>query len=122
MQIPTGRDIYIEIDGNRVAVVQSYQCYTQKQSQSVEAFGQVDPVATVAGKVTYQIKLKKVLPIGATSTLDVYSLSDFILTLVKPDERVVYSGCQWESITESGDVSTPCYEEISVLATRRMVL
>ncbi len=122
MQIPTGRDIYLEVDGRRIAVVQSYQATTKKQSESVEAFGQTDAVATVPGKVTHHIRLTKVLPLASASDVDFYNLSNFSLMIVKPDSRIVYSGCQWEHIAENGDVNRPCFQEVTLLAARRLVL
>ena len=37
---PTSSDIYLELDGKKVAVVQSYSVKATKSSQSVEAFGE----------------------------------------------------------------------------------
>ena len=45
--IPTSADIRIEVAGRRVAVVQSYSVKATKASQSVEAFGESEPVATI---------------------------------------------------------------------------
>ena len=36
---PTSADIYLELDGKKVAVVQSYTAKASKTSQAVEAFG-----------------------------------------------------------------------------------
>ena len=49
-KIPTSADIYLEINGTRVAVVQSYQVTAKRTSQTVEAFGQEEPVATIRGQ------------------------------------------------------------------------
>ena len=37
---PTSSDIYLEVDGTKVAVVQSYTARTTKGSTAVEAFGE----------------------------------------------------------------------------------
>ena len=47
---PTSSDIYLEVDGKKVAVVQSYSARTSKTSQTVEAFGEDEPVATIPDK------------------------------------------------------------------------
>ena len=39
--IPTSSDIYLEVNGRKVAVVQSYTAQTTKSSTTVEAFGAV---------------------------------------------------------------------------------
>lgn len=37
---PTSSDIYLELDGKKVAVVQSYSCKATRTSTAVEAFGE----------------------------------------------------------------------------------
>ena len=46
---PTSSDIYLEVDGVKVAVVQSYSARATKTSSTVEAFGEAEPVATAPG-------------------------------------------------------------------------
>ena len=50
---PTSSDIYLEVDGKKVAVVQSYTARSSRTSQTVEAFGEDEPVATIPGPVSY---------------------------------------------------------------------
>ena len=50
---PTSSDIYLEVDGTKVAVVQSYTAKAAKTSRAVEAFGEEEPVATVPGQTTH---------------------------------------------------------------------
>ena len=40
---PTSSDIYLEVDGKKVAVVQSYTAKSSRTSQTVEAFGEDEP-------------------------------------------------------------------------------
>lgn len=40
---PTSADIYLELDGRKIAVVQGYTARASKSSQSVEAFGESEP-------------------------------------------------------------------------------
>ena len=56
---PTSSDIWLELDGQKVAVVQSYHCRTARSSYSVEAFGEEEPVATVQGPQSYVIQLTR---------------------------------------------------------------
>ena len=39
---PTSSDIWLEVDGQKVAVVQSYAVKTTKSSMAVEAFGEAE--------------------------------------------------------------------------------
>ena len=54
---PTSCDIYLELDGRKVAVVQSYTAKATKTSQVVEAFGESEPVATINGQNKYVLEL-----------------------------------------------------------------
>ncbi len=46
----TSSDIYLEVNGVKAAVVQSYTARASKTSRAVEAFGEEEPVATVPGQ------------------------------------------------------------------------
>ena len=58
--IPTSRDIYLEVDGKKVAVVQSYTAQTTKTSTTVEAFGESEPVATIPGQHQHVLELTRI--------------------------------------------------------------
>ena len=38
--IPTSCDIWLELEGKKVAVVQSYHCKSTREASTVEAFGE----------------------------------------------------------------------------------
>ena len=56
---PTSCDIYLELEGKKVAVVQSYTAKATKTSQVVEAFGESEPVATINGQNKYVLELTR---------------------------------------------------------------
>ena len=64
---PTSSDIYLEVDGKKVAVVQSYTAKATKTSQVVEAFGEKEPVATIAGQNQYLLELTRLYATDAPS-------------------------------------------------------
>ena len=47
--IPSSSDIYLEVNGRKVAVVQSYSAQSTRASTVIEAFGETEPVATITG-------------------------------------------------------------------------
>jgi hypothetical protein len=51
---PTSSDIYIEADGKKVAVVQSYRAVSKRTEKTIEAFGEAEPVATIASQRVYR--------------------------------------------------------------------
>ena len=40
--------------------------------------------------------------------------------IVKPDRRVVYTGCNWSRIAETGQLSETVAEEVTVAAAKRV--
>ena len=93
---PTSADIYLEVDGKRVAVVQSYSAKATKTSRAVEAFGESEPVATLDGQRKYTLELTRLYATdeAISDGIDFYGMKDFSLVICKPDRKVIYSGCE----------------------------
>ncbi|HIX30752.1 MAG TPA: hypothetical protein H9682_01285 [Firmicutes bacterium] len=119
---PTSSDIYLEVDGKKVAVVQSYTARASKTSQTVEAFGEREPVAIIPGQNTYTLQLQRLYATdeAISDGLNFYDLEDFSLVICKPDRKVIYSGCQWSDISEEGQIGAMVLESVTVLASKRI--
>ena len=119
---PTSSDIYLELDGRKVAVVQSYTAKAVKSSQSVEAFGESEPVATIEGQRKYTLELTRLYATddAISDGINFYDLRDFSLVICKPDRKVIYSGCQWSTIAEEGQLNAMVAEKVTVVASRRI--
>ena len=119
---PTSSDIYLEVDGKKVAVVQSYTAKTTKSSTAVEAFGESEPVATIPGQAVHTVQLKRLYATDEAirDGIDFYNMSGFSLVICKPDRKIIYSGCQWSSIEESATLGSMVLEEVTLVATRRI--
>ena len=119
---PTGSDISIEVNGQRLAVAQSYKAHTAKESRYVEAFGSREPVGAVDGRVKHLLELTRVCVTGAAlrERVDFYALTDFNVVIAKPDRRVIYSGCQWTEISEAASAGDLLFETVTIAASRRM--
>ena len=119
---PTSADIYLELDGKKVAVVQSYTARASKSSKNVEAFGESEPVATLAGQRKYVLELTRLYATddAVSDGISFYDLSDFSLVICKPDRKVIYSGCEWSEIHEEGQLNAMVAEKVTVLAAKRI--
>ena len=119
---PTSADIYLEVDGKRVAVVQSYSAKAAKTSRAVEAFGESEPVATLNGQRKYTLELTRLYATdeAISDGIDFYGMKDFSLVICKPDRKVIYSGCEWSSIQEDGELDAMGAEKITVTASHRI--
>ena len=119
---PTSSDIWLELDGQKVAVVQSYNCKTTRSSMTVEAFGEDEPVATVQGPNNYVIQLTRLYATdqAIADQLDFYGMKDFSLVICKPDRKIIFSGCQWSDIQEDAQLGKMVVEKLTLVARKRM--
>ena len=120
--IPTSSDIYLEVDGKKVAVVQSYTAKSTKTSRTVEAFGEDQPVATIPGQRNHVVELTRLYATDEAirDGIDFHELEDFSLVICKPDRKVIYSGCQWSAIGETGTLGDMVVEKVTVVAAKRI--
>ena len=119
---PTSADIYLELDGKKVAVVQGYTAKASKSSKNVEAFGESEPVATIEGQRKYTLELTRLYATddAVSDGINFYDLRDFSLVICKPDRKIIYSGCEWSAIQEEGQLNARVAEKITVVAARRI--
>ena len=122
--LPTSRDIYLEVNGKKLAIVESYKASAAKESKSIEAFGEAEPVATIGGRVKYQIELSRVYATKEAlgDGIDFYELSGFNLVIVKPDCRICYSGCEWSDINEAANLNDTVLESLRIVAAKRLCI
>lgn len=120
--IPTSSDIYLEVNGKKVAVVQSYTAQTTKSATSIEAFGEREPVATIPGPSRHILELTRIYATdeALADGINFYDLDEFSLVICKPDRRVIYSGCHWSKLGESGTIGATVMEKITVIAAKRL--
>ena len=119
---PTSSDIWLEVDGQKVAVVQGYSCKASRTSMTVEAFGEDEPVATVQGPQSYVIQLSRLYATdqAAADGLNFYELKNFSLVICKPDRKVIDSDCQWSGIEEDAQLGKTVVEKLTLVARSRM--
>ena len=119
---PTSSDIYLEVEGTKVAVAQSYSAKATKSSTSVEAFGEKEPVATVPGPEQHTIELSRLYATDEAirDGIDFYALSGFSLVVCKPDRKIIYANCQWSEIKEVGELGRMVLERVKLVASRRI--
>ena len=119
---PTSADIYLELDGKKVAVVQGYTARASKSSKNVEAFGESEPVATIEGQRKYTLELTRLYATddAVSDGINFYDLQDFSLVICKPDRKIIYSGCEWSNIQEEGQLNAMVAEKITVVASKRI--
>ncbi len=121
-KIPTSADIYLQVNGTKVAVVQSYRVTSRSKSQTIEAFGEAEPIATIASMNSYTIELSRLYATDAAirDGISFHDLKDFSLVICKPDRRVIFDNCQWSTIEESAEVGGMVLERAVIYASHRV--
>ena len=122
MTIPTSRDISLELNGKKLAVVQSYTARATRTSREIEAFGESEPVATVGGQTRYTLELSRLYATDEAigDGVNFYELEDFSVVVCRPGKRVIYSSCRWNNIEELGKLGDPAVEKVTVISCKRM--
>ena len=102
--------------------MQSSTAKATKSSQSVEAFGENEPVATIEGQKQYTLELTRLYATdeAVSDGINFYDLQDFSLVICKPDRKIIYSGCEWSAIHEEGQLNAMVAEKITVVASKRL--
>ena len=98
--LPLSSDIYLEVDGKKVAVVQSYTTRATRTSRELSRLYATDE--------------------AISDGINFYDLNDFSLVICKPDKRIIYSQCRWSSIEEAGKLGDPAAEKVTIIARKRM--
>lgn len=120
--LPLSSDIYLEVDGKKVAVVQSYTTRATRTSREIEAFGENEPVATIAGANKYTLELSRLYATDEAigDGVSFYELDDFSVVVCRPGKRIIYSHCRWSNIEELGKLGEPVAEKVTVISCKRM--
>lgn len=94
----------------------------EMKSREIEAFGENEPVATIAGANKYTLELSRLYATdeAISDGINFYDLNDFSLVICKPDKRIIYSQCRWSSIEEAGKLGDPAAEKVTIIARKRM--
>lgn len=124
LHFPSSSEITIEVNGKPIAAAQSYRCQTTRESRYVEAFGAVEPIGTLGGKVKHALELTRVCALADAlhDGIDFHALSGFNVVIAKPDQRIIYSGCEWAAIDENTALGNAAIESVSIVATKRIAL
>lgn len=125
VKIMTSDDIFFEVNGRRVAGVESYSTRYTNDVKMVDAFGQATPIGYTLGSRKYTIDISRVYleDTAIADGLDFYNLTDFDFNfvVVKGGKRTVYKNCIISDIAEDGTLKDKVAEKITLAALDRVV-
>ena len=125
VKITTSDDIFFEIDGKRIAGVESYGTRYTNDVKPVDVFGQSTPVGFTIGSKKHTIDISRVYleDTAIADGIDFYTLNDygFDFVIVKNGIRTVYRHCIISDIAEDGSLKDKVAEKITLIALSRSV-
>lgn len=124
VKITTSDDIFLEIDGQRIAGVDSYNTRYTNDVKLHDAFGQATPIGYSLGSRKFNIDVSRTYleDTAIADGINFYNLSDYDwnLVVVKNGKRVVYKSCIITEIAENGQLKDKVAEKISLMALDRV--
>lgn len=125
VKIMTSDDIFFEVDGKRVAGVESYSTKYTSDVKMVDAFGQSTSIGYTIGAKKYTIDISRVYleDTAIADGINFYNLTDFDFNfvIIKSGVRTVYRNCIISDISEDGSLKDKVAEKISLMALDRVV-
>ena len=94
-------EIYIEIDGTRLAFVQEVSDTINDNVEDVNVLGQSDPAGNTKGQSNYELTLKEVISLDGRPVVPQLRGKMFTLVQVFPYGRETWGGCRITSIKRS---------------------
>lgn len=125
VKVATSNDIYLSINGQRIAGVQSYSTKMTNETKFVDAFGHSTPIGYTIGKKNYSIDLNRVFleDTAIADGIDFYSLADndFQLVIDRDGKITTYTSCIVSDISEDGNLNDSVQEKMTINALERTV-
>ena len=124
VKIMTSDDIFFELNGKKIAGVESYSTKYTNDIKLVDVFGQNTPVGYTIGSKKHSIDISRVYleDTAIADGINFYNLTDFDFNfvIVKNGKRVVEKNCVISDISEDGSLKDKVAEKITLMALDRV--
>lgn len=119
--IPLPEAYTVSLGSTRIGMLQSFREQTECKTTAVRAIGENGASRWIPGSLTYRVRLERLLldtNVIADPLLP-HDLHGFSLTLTGYGRTVVYTGCEFTSITRRCQVGGDVVEEAELVAAGR---
>lgn len=124
VKILTSNDIFIEINGTRIAGVESYSTRYTNEVKMHDAFGSRTPIGYSLGSEKHVVDLSRIYleDTAITDGIDFYTLANFDwnLVIIKNGKRTVYKTCVISDVAEDGALKDRVAEKVTIMALSRV--
>lgn len=114
------KDIYIEINGVRVAGVKNYRVNITRDVYKIYSFKELQPVKIIPLSTSFNIELSKISLLEHITKSDFLNLSNFNLIIAKPKVHLIFSDCNWTFFSETIDSDNSVIKSLSLVSTKRI--
>lgn len=114
-----GQEIFIEVEGKKVAAAQSYRVKTLRGRRFVRSYLEAGAAALVSGCLEHEIELERLSLLELTDFIDFYDLTGFKVVIKKPDCTICFYDCEWTEITEGAAVNKGVFEKVTIISAKR---
>jgi hypothetical protein len=123
VKVTTSDDIFFEVDGKRIAGVQSYSTKYTNDVKTHDAFGSSIPIGFSSGAKKHTIDISRVYleDTAIADGISFYNLADwdFNFVIIKDGNRITYKTCVISDISEDGQLKDKVAEKITIMALDR---
>lgn len=119
--LPLPEAYTVSLGGTRIGMLQSFREQTERKATAVRAIGENGASRWIPGVLTYRVRLERLLldTNVIADPLRLHELHGFSLTLTGCGRTVVYTGCEFTSITRRCQVGGDAAEEAELVAAGR---
>ena len=114
------KDIYIEINGIKVAAIKDFRVTIKKENYNITSISQSNPINTLPFKTTYIIELSKISLLDIDDVTNIFNLKDFNLIIKKGNNQTIFAHCNWTSISESISINSSLIHSLSLVSTKKL--
>ena len=114
------QEYWVEINEQPVGILQGFTEHLQREIKVHHGCGSAEPTALQGGAESYGLQLRH-LRTEESETEDFWNLHQFSLTLISPERRICYSGCEVQELRLQADEKGSFVEEMSLVACGRRV-
>ncbi|MDF2567113.1 MAG: hypothetical protein K0R90_569 [Oscillospiraceae bacterium] len=122
ISVPTCKEIYIEVNGKKLAVACGYEVETVRTFKDSYEFGSNGPIQRNFSNAIYKLHIKRVFlnRFDSGDFINFYNLAQINVVVVKPHKNIVYQNCEWTNIKESMELNKQSIETVELVSTSRV--
>lgn len=120
--LQASHNIYIEINNSFISLAKSFSAISSQSIHHVFSFGSDYPVESIPYNTLHKVTIERLQPIDHSliPNFNLFSLSNFKLSIIKSNSQSIFLNCNWTHISEATSKSSPLIQKIELNSDRRI--